>query len=56
MNASEITSFVKSSEAVDLIAREPLPNLKRSLDEAILTTAGYRVLSGVLATVRMINY
>ena len=56
VDASEITSFVKSPEAGELITREPLSNLKQSLDEAILSTSNYPVLSAALGFVKVFEY
>jgi len=56
INPREITGFVKSPEAMELIKISPLPNLRESLDAAIQKTSQYPVLTRFLLTTRIITF
>ncbi|BBV97894.1 MULTISPECIES: hypothetical protein [Pseudomonas] len=56
ISSEEIKLFVQSPEAAELVRHSPLPNLKTSLDAAIVCTGRYSGLSGFLVTVQMIHY
>ncbi len=53
---ADIAGFITSPEARALVSSHPLPNLKTSLNEAIVKTKNYHVLSNILLTAQMITY
>jgi len=56
LNPSDVSDFIMSPEAADLVRRAPLPNLKTALTESVISASRFGFLGEYLGVVKIQAY